>query len=123
MNKKKWIYLAPLAVIAMVLFAWLGGELVKYLWNWLAPALFGWHQITFWQAFGLLALCRILFGGVSGRGWHRSNTRWQMNDRMRQRMDERWEKMTPEEREKFRQSWRGRCGGFAAPTSDTKDPV
>jgi Ca2+/H+ antiporter, TMEM165/GDT1 family len=116
MNKKKWIYLAPLAVFAMVLFAWLGGELVMRLWNWLTPSLFGWRQITFWQAFGLLALCRILFGGWSGHG-HRSN----MRRRIDRRMDERWEKMTPEEREKFRQSWRSRCAGFAAPSSETKE--
>ena len=121
MSKKKWIYLAPLAVLAMVLFAWLGGELVMHLWNWLLPTLFGWRQITFWQAVGLLALCRILFGGWSSHGGHgpRSNMRRRMDDRMRQRMDERWEKMTPEEREKFRQSWRYRCGGFGSPTGET----
>jgi hypothetical protein len=34
-----------------------------HLWNWLLPPLFGWRQITFWQALGILALCRILFGG------------------------------------------------------------
>ena len=33
-----------------------------------------------------------------------------MRRRMKERMDERWERMTPEEREKLRQSWRGRCG-------------
>jgi hypothetical protein len=115
--KKKWIYLAPLAVLAMVLFAWLGGELVMHLWNWLLPSLFGWRQITFWQAFGLLALCRILFGGWGGHHGPRSD----MRRRISQRMDERWEKMTPEEREKFRQSWRSRCAGFAEPTSETKE--
>jgi hypothetical protein len=31
-------------------------------------------------------------------------------------MSERWERMTPEEREKFRQSWRERCG-FDTPAS------
>jgi len=45
-----------------------GGEIVLHLWNWLLPSLFGWREITFWQAVGLLALCRILFGGF---GWHR----------------------------------------------------
>jgi hypothetical protein len=117
MSKKKWIYLAPLAVLAMVLFAWLGGELVMHLWNWLLPSLFGWRQITFWQAFGLLALCRILFGGWGGHHGPRSN----MRRRIDQRMAERWEKMTPEEREKFRQSWRSRCGRFAVPTSEPKE--
>ncbi len=40
---------------------------------------------------------------------------------MRERMDERWERMTPEEREKFRQSWRSRCAGFAPPPSEPKE--
>lgn len=114
MNRtQKRIGIAILAPVGIALFIWIGGELVMHLWNWLLPSLFGWRQITFWQAFGLLALCRILFGGLGSHGSNRSN--------MRRRMDERWEKMTPEEREKFRQSWRSRCGGFAAPTSETKE--
>jgi hypothetical protein len=119
MSKKKWIFLAPLALLAIPVFIWIGGELVMHLWNWLLPTLFGWRQITFWQAIGLLALCRILFGGWSGGG---HGPRSNMRRRMAERMDERWEKMTPEEREKFRQSWRSRCGGFGAPTSETKEP-
>jgi hypothetical protein len=35
-------------------------------------------------------------------------------------MAERWEHMTPEEREKFRQSWRGRCG-FGTPASESNE--
>lgn len=34
------------------------------LWNWLMPAIFGLGIITFWQALGLLALSKILFGGA-----------------------------------------------------------
>jgi hypothetical protein len=112
MRKKKWIAVIFLAPLGIALFIWIGGELVMHLWNWLLPTLFGWRKITFWQAFGLLALCRILFGGVSARGSQRSG--------MRRRMNERWERMTPEEREKFRQSWRSRCSGFEAPTSEPK---
>jgi hypothetical protein len=109
---KKLILIAPLAIVGILLFIAIGGEIVLHLWNWLLPPLFGWRQITFWQAIGLLVLCRILFGGVSGRGMHRSN--------YRHRMAERWEHMTPEEREKFRQSWRGRCG-FGTPVSESKE--
>jgi hypothetical protein len=111
MSKKKWIFLAPLALLAIALFIWLGGQLVMHLWNWLLPTLFGWRQITFWQAVGLLTLCRILFGGVSGRGFHRSN--------YRRRMAERCEHMTPEEREQFRQRMRERFG-FGPSASDRK---
>src|ERR1700724_425486 len=86
--RKRMIWIAPLAILGLLLFAYIGGELVLHLWNWLLPPLFGWRQLTFWQALGLLALCRILFGGFGGRGFHRSN--------FRRRMAERWGQMTPE---------------------------
>jgi hypothetical protein len=113
--RKKWIFLVPLVPLMIAIFIVIGGELVMHLWNWLLPTVFGWRLITFWQAVGLLALCRILFGGVGGRGFHRSN--------FRRRMGERWERMTPEERQKFRQGLRSRCGGFGEPSSGTKDPA
>ena len=47
--KKKWFYIVPLAILAMVLFTFIGGEVVLRLWNWLLPPLFGWRPITFWQ--------------------------------------------------------------------------
>lgn len=46
-----------------VFFAFLFGIVVKLLWNWLMPALFGLGAITFWQAFGIVLLAKILFGG------------------------------------------------------------
>jgi hypothetical protein len=109
--RRRWIYLAPLAILGIVLFVFIGGEVVRQLWNWLLPPLFGWRQITFWQAIGLLALCRILFGG-SGRGYYSS--------RSRRRMAERWEALTPEERERFRQGVRARCG-FGPSADESKE--
>ena len=116
MRKKRMLLIAPLAIVGMAIFIWIGGEVVMRLWNWLLPTLFGWRQITFWQAVGLLALCRILFGGLGGHG-PRSNMRGRMAERIRQRMAERWEKMTPEEREKYRQSFRGRWECVEPPDS------
>jgi hypothetical protein len=107
--KRKWIFV--LGPIALAAFIAIGGEVVMHLWNWLLPALFGWRLITFWQALGLLVLCRILFGSMGGHGPGRS--KW------RRPMGERWERMTPEEREKFRQGMRSRCGGFGGPASGT----
>lgn len=100
--RRRWIFLAPLAIGGFLLFIAIGGEVVRQLWNWLLPPLFGWRQITFWQALGILALSRILFGGFGGHGCYRSD--------YRRRMAERWEHMTPEERERFRQGMRGRWG-------------
>ena len=115
----KMILLVPLAILGILIFTAIGGGVVMLLWNWLAPALFGLRLITFWQAIGLLALCRILFGGFGlGGGGHRSGSRRRMEGRIRervhQRMDERWEQMTPEERERFREGMRGR-GGVTTP--------
>jgi len=109
--RKKWFLIAPLAILGMVLFVAIGGEIVMQLWNWLLPSLFGWRQVTFWQALGILVLCRILFGGFGGRGFSHSNRR------IRQRMAERWERMSPEERARFQNGMRGRCG-FSPSTSE-----
>jgi hypothetical protein len=109
--KWKWIFIPPLAVLAMLLFIVIGGEIVLQLWNWLLPALFGWRQITFWQAVGLLALCRILFGGSRWRGPGRYN--------FRRRMLQRYAQRTPEERERFRQRMRERWG-FGPSTCENK---
>ena len=87
------------------------GGAVMLLWNALLPDLFGWRPIGFVQALGLLVLARILFGrfGGWGRGHHHNG--W------RSRMMERYEQMTPEEREKFQAGFRGRCGWRSAPAA------
>ena len=120
---KRLIWIAPLAIVGMAVFAWIGGQVVMLLWNWLAPALFGFRTITFWQALGLLALCRILFGGFGLSGGGNRNSRRRMEGRIRERvserMAERWEQMTPEEQERFGQGMRSHGGGLEAPTSGT----
>lgn len=65
---KKWIPLIILAPFGIALLIYLGGMLVMWLWNALLPPLFGLPVVTFWQALGLLALSRILFGGVGPSG-------------------------------------------------------
>jgi len=105
----KWLFVA--APLGFAIFIAIGGEVVMLLWNWLAPALFGLRLISFWQALGLLALCRILFGGFGmGGGGHRHNSR----GRMRGQMAKRWDDMTPGEQEAFRQGLHDR-GGHTAP--------
>ncbi|MGV7211338.1 hypothetical protein ACLB1G_26160 [Oxalobacteraceae bacterium A2-2] len=89
MKRKLWFIPIALAAIAIL------GAIVMQLWNWVVPALFaGASPLDYWRALGLLVLCRILFGGFKGRGGHRD---WQ-----------RWNALTPEEREQFRSRWRGR---------------
>jgi hypothetical protein len=99
--RKKWYWIAPLALLGMAVVITIGGVLVMLLWNWLMPTVFGLKAISFWQAWGLLVLSRLLFAGFGGHGFRR--------DRMRRRIAERWENMTPEERERSRQKWGTRC--------------
>jgi hypothetical protein len=107
--RPRWLRFVIGGLLAFTVAIALFGQIVHYLWNWLMPALFHLPALTFWQSVGLLALSWILFGGMRGfrggsrRGW---------------RMRERWNQMTPEEREKFREGLRGGCGPFSreAPT-------
>jgi len=46
-----------LGIGLLFLFGWV----VMLLWNWLMPEIFGLPQVTYWQAWGLLALSCILF--------------------------------------------------------------
>ena len=49
------------------------------LWNWLMPVIFGLAIITFWQALGLLALSKILFGSGHKPNF-RNNDKYQMHN-------------------------------------------
>lgn len=51
-----------LAVVAAAI------AVIMLLWNALIPSIIGWSAINFWQAAGLLALCKLLFGGF-GHHW------------------------------------------------------
>src|SRR5438105_14645515 len=66
-RRKRLIWIAPLALLAIALFAYIGGEIGMHLWNWLFPPLFGWRQIAILHAVGVLVLCLILFGVTC---WH-----------------------------------------------------
>jgi len=100
----KILLLVLLVPIGLTLFS----LLLMWLWNWLVPPVFGWHTINFWQALGIFVLSKILFGGFRGAG--------RMHGR--RRMMERWEQMTPEEREKFRKGMEGWCGGARSRRED-----
>ena len=76
------------------------GLAVMLLWNWLIPVLFvGVPQSSFWQALGILALSKILFGGFRGGG----------HEYWRERR-QRWAKMTPQERDQLKSHF-SRCWG------------
>ncbi|HEY3204516.1 MAG TPA: hypothetical protein VGL03_12760 [Thermoanaerobaculia bacterium] len=102
------IALLPIFLVVFAGMIWA----VFALWNWLMPTIFGLHTITYWQALGLMALSWILFRGFRGPSFSRG--RW------RHGMRERWEKMTPAEREEFVKGLRNRCGGRTTPEPEPK---
>lgn len=110
--KKFWLVRAlKVALFACVAIGLLS-FVVMSLWNALLPGIFSVRAISIWQALGLLVLSKILFGGFrpyggGGRHW-------------RKRMMERWEQMTPEERDKFK---RGMRCGHGSKSSETAEGV
>ena len=81
---------------------------VMLLWNWLIPEIFGLAVINFWQALGLFALSRILFGGFGRRGMMMGGMHHHKNP-----IHDKWMKMTPEQRKEFIN--RRRRFGFGQP--------
>lgn len=89
---KRYAVLFVAALIALL------GWAVMGLWNRLMPGLFGLHVLGFWQAVGLLILCRILLGG------HRRGAGQGLGRRFR--MFRALDGMTHEEQERFLQGIR-----------------
>jgi len=110
--RRHWLVKGLKIALFAALFVTVFGFVVMELWNWLLPSLFGWHRISWGQALGVLLLSKILFGGFHGR--HGGPRPW------RRRMAERWEQMTPEEREKFRTSMQTRWGAPEPPPAAPK---
>ena len=101
--KRFWIRKGILFIACFIAFALLIGLVVMGLWNAILPAVIGFKVITFTQALGILLLSKILFGGFRG-GWrHGRGQQW------KQRMQEKFGNMTPEEKEKFKAEWKNRC--------------
>src|SRR6185436_9269757 len=96
--KKFWMMRIVKGIIFFLLFGFLFGYVVMNLWNWLMPTLFGvTHLVTFWEAIGIIILCKILFGGFhrwGGRHWH-GHQGWK-GGYWKQKWEEKLSHMTPE---------------------------
>jgi hypothetical protein len=98
---KKVAKILAIAVAVVALF----GAAVMMLWNVLIPDIFHGPTITYWQAIGLLILSHILvrsWGGMHNHPWK--------HDRWKHKLEEKLATLTPEEREKFKEEYRRRCG-------------
>lgn len=113
--KKFWIKKGIMILLFGALAVTVFGFIVMALWNNILVAVVAVKAITFWQALGILILSKILFGGFGG------GRRWRGSPAWKEKMKQRWDKMTPEEREKFKAEWKNRCGGRWGARFDRKD--
>jgi hypothetical protein len=96
----KGVGFVGIAVVA----AFVVGCIVMLLWNALVPELFNGPAITYWQAVGLLVLSHVLFRACGHHGHHCHRDGWL------RRFEHRYSSLTPEEREKLRETLRERWG-------------
>jgi hypothetical protein len=95
------------------------GFVVMQLWNWLIPSIFHSETIDLWQAFGLLALSKILFANFGSNFWgnhHKCNQcggsgLFQQKEHWREKMKAKMETMSPDEREDFKAQMKNVCSG------------
>ena len=94
--------------------------IVMLLWNWLMPNIFGFTAINFWQALGLFALTRILFGNFGflnkARRMHEA-----YHDEKANSMLQKWTKMSDEQRKEFLERRRKFGFGHPHPFCDIKE--
>ena len=99
MRGRHWVWkglaFAGFVVIALAVLSWV----VMLLWNALLPGLFGLRPLHYLQAAGLLVLSRILLGGLRGHHGPWRHRGWR----------ERWQSLTPEERERLREKYGRHC--------------
>ena len=113
MGRKKFFLIPVFALAFVALISWA----VMTLWNNVLVAVVHVGTVTFWQAAGIFVLSKILFTGFrGGHGGSWGRREW------RQKMHQKWMTMSPEEKEKFRDEWKTRCGGrrFAGFEEDKK---
>ena len=109
-SKFKIIHVFKFLVLGTLFLTVLGFG-IRELWNCLIPDLFHGPVITFWQGLGLCLLGKLLFGWHPGGGFKRGRAPWADNRaQWAAKMRERFESMTPEDREKMRERL-NRCGG------------
>ena len=96
-NRNKIFHIVGHVLVGLlfaVAFALVFALLVKLIWNGLMPTIFDLQEITFWQAFGIIILAKLLFGSFGSR-YH---DRWKKEERhihFRQRPTDHTDDETP----------------------------
>lgn len=99
--RKRCFLFAPMMLIGFFAMSWA----VMLLWNWLIPGISDLHPLSYWQAMGLLVLCRILAGRFNFKRHHNHRPPFG-NSAFR----DKFMNMTAEEKQAFKDQWKQRCG-------------
>ncbi len=111
-HRKKFFIFIPFIIAAVIL---LFGWIVQLLWNAILPSAIHAGELSYWQAVGLLILTRILFVGFGGK---RFGGPGGFKERMY--LKEKWSNMSDEEKAKFKEQLRMRCGMPARTEEEVK---
>jgi hypothetical protein len=110
---KKIMIMLLIAAVAIPLF----GFIIMSLWNAILPSVIHVSPITFWQALGIFVLSKLLFGGFHGGRGGRRESKWKFE------MMNKWQNMSPEERDKWKQEMRNRCRTWGRGYNEQEPPA
>ena len=99
-RRKRRFFFVPIFLVGLFAMS----AIVMFLWNAIIPVVSGALSLSFWQAMGLLVLCRILFGGFRFGSHHGQRPPF-MHPSIRNKLMD----MNDEEREKVKNQWTERC--------------
>lgn len=92
-------------VLIPLFFLLIFSAVVMLLWNAILPEVLQVRTISYWQAAGLLVLCRILFGGFRFGG----NSNRNRFKGPPAHLKNKWMNMGDDEKQKFKEEWKKRC--------------
>ena len=120
---KKVFFVKKAIGILVFVFAFIVGLsfAVMAIWNNVLVPVLHVNVIGFWQALGIFGLAKILFGGFPGGGRFGGRRHW--GQHIENNMKQKWMNMSPEEREKFKERWKGRCDRWSAPSTESQNPA
>jgi hypothetical protein len=120
-----------LGIAAAAVFALVFGALVMLLWNWLMPLIFGLPDISYWQAFGIVILVKLIFGTIGHRhqykDWHGTREKWKKrapngHDWMHAEENQHWHDFWKDEgRDRFEKYIKNSEAGAHAASNDMED--
>lgn len=97
-KKRRWLFFILFPGVWLLLSA-----AVMWLWNYVLVPVAPVKPLNYWQALGILVLSRILFGGFRWRPrpQHGPSNPWR----------EKWQGLSPEEKQRLKTEWKRRCEG------------